>query len=226
MSNDPANAESGDGNNFTVFFKLALAKRRSWLTKGYRGTQSASAGWEGTRKQEAFMAAKDTSLKGLLVHAVKDIYYAEKQILKTLPKLIEKAKHDELKSALEAHREETEEHVSRLEEVFAALDMKPSSVKCEAIEGILKEGDEVLSEFGAGPAGDAGIIFAAQAVEHYEINRYGTMVEWATELKMAPVAKLLKKTLDEEHKADTKLTALAVSGENREGIVKHAAKAA
>jgi ferritin-like metal-binding protein YciE len=83
-----------------------------------------------------------------------------------------------------------------------------------------------LSEFGAGPAGDAGIIFAAQAVEHYEINRYGTMVEWATELKMAPVAKLLKKTLDEEHKADTKLTALAVSGENREGIVKHAAKAA
>jgi len=169
------------------------------------------------------MTAKDTSLKGLLVHAVKDIYYAEKQILKTLPKLVEKAKHAELKTALESHRKETEQHVQRLEDVFAELDIKPAAVKCEAIEGILKEGDEVLSEFGSGAAGDAGIIFAAQAVEHYEINRYGTMHEWATELKLNSVAKLLKKTLDEEHKADSKLTSLAVSGENREGIVRQAA---
>ena len=169
------------------------------------------------------MVAKDSSLKGLLVHAVKDIYYAEKAILKTLPKLVEKAKHQELKTALESHRKETEQHVQRLEDVFAELDMKPAAVKCEAIEGILKEGDEVLSQFGSGPAGDAGIIFAAQAVEHYEINRYGTMHEWATELKLNSVAKLLKKTLDEEHKADTKLTTLAVSGENHEGIVRQAA---
>ena len=137
--------------------------------------------------------------------------------------MIEKAKHPELKTALTSHMKETEGHVTRLEEVFAALEMKPAAVKCEAIEGILKEGDEILSEFGAGPAGDAGIIFAAQAVEHYEINRYGSMHEWATELKLPAVAKLLKKTLAEEHKADTKLTALAVSGENREGIVKSAA---
>ncbi len=169
------------------------------------------------------MSKQDVSLHGLLVHAVKDIYYAEKAILKSLPKMIEKAKHAELKAALTSHMKETEGHVTRLEDVFAALEMKPVAVKCEAIEGILKEGDEVLSEFGAGPAGDAGIIFCAQAVEHYEINRYGSMHEWATELKLVAVAKLLKKTLEEEHKADAKLTGLAVSGENREGIVKSAA---
>ena len=169
------------------------------------------------------MSATDQSLKGLLVHAVKDIYYAEKAILKALPKMIEKARHEALKAALSAHLKETEGHVTRLEDVFAAMELKPVAVKCEAIEGILKEADEVVSEFGAGPAGDAGIIFCAQAVEHYEINRYGSMHEWASELKLGTVAKLLKKTLDEEHKADAKLTALAVSGENREGIVKSAA---
>jgi ferritin-like metal-binding protein YciE len=169
------------------------------------------------------MTKHDSSLMGLLVHAVKDIYYAESAILKALPKMIDKAKHPELKTALTSHMKETEGQVTRLEEVFAALQIKPVAVKCEAIEGILKEGDEVLAEFGAGPAGDAGIIFSAQAVEHYEINRYGSMHEWATELKLPAVAKLLKKTLDEEHKADAKLTALAVSGENRDGIVKSAA---
>ena len=95
--------------------------------------------------------------------------------------------------------------------------MKPASVRCEAIDGILKEGDEVIGEFGSGAAGDAAIIFACQAVEHYEINRYGTMHAWAEELKLKSVANLLKKTLDEEHKADEKLTKLAESGRTRPG---------
>jgi ferritin-like metal-binding protein YciE len=168
----------------------------------------------------------DISLKGLFVHALKDIYYAENAILKALPKVIEHVKHAELKKGLTAHLHETEGHVKRLTEVFGELEMKPASVRCEAIEGILKEGDEVIGEFGAGPAGDAGIIFACQAVEHYEINRYGTMIAWAKELKMTSVAKLLKATLDEEYGADEKLTKLAESGENKEGIVKTAAKAA
>ncbi len=170
--------------------------------------------------------SSEKSLKDLFVHALKDIYYAENAIIKALPKVISKAKHDQLKEALTNHLEETKGHVQRLEDVFGELNMKPVSVKCEAIEGILKEGDEVLSEFGASPAGDAGIIFACQAVEHYEINRYGTMHEWAKELKLGSVAKILQKTLDEEYKADEKLTKLAESGENREGIVHAAAKAA
>jgi ferritin-like metal-binding protein YciE len=165
----------------------------------------------------------EKTLQDLFVHALKDIYYAEKAIIKALPKIIEKAKHEELKSALDAHLEETRGHVQRLERVFAELEMKPAAVKCEAIEGILKEGDEVLEQFGEGPAGDAGIIFGCQAVEHYEINRYGTMIAWATELKLNAVAKLLKQTLEEEYNADDKLSTLAESGENKEGIVRRAA---
>jgi ferritin-like metal-binding protein YciE len=174
------------------------------------------------------MVSKSTekSLKDLFVHALKDIYYAENAIIKALPKISEKAKHAELKKALTHHLEETKGHVKRLEDVFGELDMKPASVRCEAIDGILKEGDEVIADFGASPAGDAGIIFACQAVEHYEINRYGSMHAWAKELKLNSVAKLLQKTLDEEYKADEKLTSLAESGENREGIVHTAAHAA
>jgi ferritin-like metal-binding protein YciE len=168
----------------------------------------------------------EKTLKELFVHALKDIYYAEKAIVKTLPKVIEKAKHSKLQDALSSHLEETKGHVERLEQVFGELEMKPAAVRCEAIEGILKEGDEVIGDFASGPAGDAAIIFACQAVEHYEINRYGTLHEWAKELKLNPVAKLLKQTLDEEYGADTKLSKLAESGENREGIVRTAAKAA
>jgi ferritin-like metal-binding protein YciE len=174
------------------------------------------------------MAAKshEQPLKELFVHALKDIYYAENAILKALPKVIEHTKHAELKKALTAHMEETKGHVSRLEEAFGELDMKPASVRCEAIDGILKEGDEVIGDFASGAAGDAAIVFACQAVEHYEINRYGTMHAWAEELKLKSVASLLKKTLEEEHKADEKLTKLAESKENKAGIVATAAKAA
>ena len=165
----------------------------------------------------------EKTLQDLFVHALKDIYYAEKAITKALPKIIEKAKHEELKSALGAHLEETRGHVQRLERVFSELDLKPAAVKCEAIEGILKEGEEVLEQFGEGPAGDAGIIFGCQAVEHYEINRYGTLIAWASELKLSSVANILKQTLEEEYNADDKLSTLAESGENKEGIVRRAA---
>jgi ferritin-like metal-binding protein YciE len=175
---------------------------------------------------DAMTAKAEKSLKDLFVHALKDIYYAEKAILKALPKVIEKAKHAELKQALSGHMEETKGHVQRLEDAFGELDLKPAAVRCEAIEGILKEGDEIIGDFGASAAGDAGIIFACQAVEHYEINRYGTMLAWASELKLTAVAKLLKATLAEEYKADDKLTHLAESGENRAGIIHTAAKAA
>lgn len=170
------------------------------------------------------MTAKtEKTLQDLFVHALKDIYYAEKAITKALPKVIEKAKHEELKSALGAHLEETKGHVQRLERVFSELDLKPAAVKCEAIEGILKEGEEVLEQFGESPAGDAGIIFGCQAVEHYEINRYGTLIAWASELKLNSVASILKQTLEEEYNADDKLSTLAESGENKEGIVRRAA---
>jgi ferritin-like metal-binding protein YciE len=174
------------------------------------------------------MAAKsnDKTLKELFVHALKDIYYAENAIVKALPKVASNAKHAELKQALTMHLEETREHVSRLEQVFSDLSVKPASKKCEAIEGILKEGDQLIADFGGSPAGDAAIIFAAQAVEHYEINRYGTLLQWAKELKLTPAIKLLKATLDEEYGADDKLTKLAESGENREGIVHKANQAA
>lgn len=168
--------------------------------------------------------AKEKTLHDLFVHALKDIFYAERAITKALPKLSAKAQHEELKTALNEHLEETKGHVERLEQVFASLEMKPAAVKCEAIEGILKEGEEVLEEFGDSPAGDAGIIFAAQAVEHYEINRYGTLIAWAKELKLAPAAKLLKATLDEEYNADDKLTKLAEDSENQEGAVRRAGK--
>ena len=174
------------------------------------------------------MTAKaDKSLKDLFVHALKDIYYAEKRDRQGAAEG-DRARPSttELKKALTDHLEETKGHVERLEDVFGELELKPASVQCEAIEGILKEGDEIIGDFGASPAGDAGIIFACQAVEHYEINRYGTMLAWAKELKLKPVAKLLKATLDEEYKADDKLTKLAEAGENRDGIVQSAAKAA
>src|SRR4051794_38630373 len=111
--------------------------------------------------------SSEKSLKDLLVHALKDVYYAENAIVKALPKVISKTKHDRLKDALGSHLEETKGHVKRLEDVFGELGMKAAPVRCEAIDGILKEGEEVLSEFGGSPAGDAGVIFACQAVEHY-----------------------------------------------------------
>ena len=148
-------------------------------------------------------------LAKLFEHTLMDVYYAENQIVKTLPKLAKTAKVPELKKAFELHLTQTETHVKRLEQIFKMLGKPPKAVKCEAITGILKEGDEVVEEFGDSTALDAGMIAAAQAVEHYEMARYGALRTWAEELGMADAAKLLETTLLEERATDQTLTKLA-----------------
>ena len=158
------------------------------------------------------MAEKD--LKGLFLHQLKDTYYAENAIVKALPKLMEAAKDDELKTALGVHLEETKAQVKRLDQVFKLIGEKAEGVQCKAIEGIIAEGDEVIEEFSGGEAIDAGLISAAQAIEHYEITRYGTMLAWAKQLDLSEVADLLKETLIEEENTDEILSDLAESAVN------------
>src|SRR5215204_2868768 len=125
------------------------------------------------------MAAKEKGLEDLFLATLKDVYYAEKQILRALPKMAKAAESDELRQAFEKHRAETEGHVERLEEVFEAIGKKAQGKTCEAIQGIIEEGKEIMEDFAESEALDAGLIAAAQAVEHYEISRYGTLRTWA-----------------------------------------------
>jgi ferritin-like metal-binding protein YciE len=152
----------------------------------------------------------------LFLHTLKDIYYAENQILKTLPKLAKKASSEKLAQAMEKHRAETEQQIDRLEQVFKILGKKPEGVKCAAIEGILKEGEEILSEVKDPQVRDAGMLASAQAVEHYEITRYGTLIAWGEQLKLKDVCKLLQQNLDEEKKTDASLSKLAESNLNKQ----------
>jgi ferritin-like metal-binding protein YciE len=151
----------------------------------------------------------EKGLDSLFSDMLKDIYYAEQQILKTLPELADAASTDELKAAFKKHYEETEGQVKRLDRVFELLGSSPSSKKCDGIEGILKEGDTVLKEFKGTAAADAGLIASAQAVEHYEITRYGTLRRWAQMLGLTEAAELLGATLEEESRTDELLTKLA-----------------
>ncbi|WP_029356306.1 ferritin-like domain-containing protein [Bosea sp. 117] len=153
------------------------------------------------------MAAK--ALDTLFHETLKDIYYAERKILKALPKMARGAQSPELKAAFEKHREETEGQVERLQQVFEMLGKRAQGKTCDAIEGIVAEGEEVMEEFKGAPALDAGLTAAAQAVEHYEIARYGTLKRWAEMLGMKDAAKLLDANLQEEIKTDVALTALA-----------------
>ena len=155
------------------------------------------------------------TLEDLFKHFLRDIYYAEKQVLKTLPKMARKADSKDLRAAFEEHREETEDQIENLEKIFEMLDLKPRGVTCDAILGILDEGKEIMEEAEAPQALDAGMIAGAQAVEHYEINRYGTMIAWAKQLGMNDAATLLKANLDQEVAADKKLTTLAVGTLNK-----------
>ena len=156
------------------------------------------------------------SLEDLFVNLLKDIYYAEKQILKALPKMAKKADSDDLRQAFEHHLEETQGQVERLEQVFALCDLKPTAKTCAAIKGILEEGEEDMKEAKDPGVLDAGMIADAQAVEHYEIARYGTMVAWAKQLGMNDAAGLLEETLEQEHNADRTLTEIAEGSLNRE----------
>jgi ferritin-like metal-binding protein YciE len=156
-----------------------------------------------------------TTFDELFVHQLQDIYYAENQILKALPKMVEKATSPQLKKALESHRKETEGHVARLEQVFRMHGTEPKAVHCPAIDGIIKEANEVAGEVADKQVLDAAIVAAAQAVEHYEIARYGTLVAWANQLGRPDCASVLEQTLTEEKAADQKLTGLAEGGINK-----------
>ena len=164
--------------------------------------------------------ATSKTLDDLFYETLKDIYYAERQIVKALPKMARGAQDPKLKAAFETHREETEGQIERLKQIFEILGKRAQGKTCDAIEGILSEGEEILDEFKGTPALDAGLLAAAQAVEHYEISRYGTLRAWALQLGMKDVATLLDETLQEEASTDELLTNLA------EGAVNAAAKKA
>jgi ferritin-like metal-binding protein YciE len=165
--------------------------------------------------QMGLFSADIKTMNDLYVHQLQDIYYAEKQILKSLPEMIQKATDRDLKTGLQKHLQETENHVARLEQVFKLHDMKPKAVDCPAIDGIIEEADEVAGEVEDKEVLDAAIIAAAQAVEHYEITRYGTLIAWAHQMGRDDAAAILMKTLDEEKAADKKLTSVAESKVNR-----------
>jgi ferritin-like metal-binding protein YciE len=154
------------------------------------------------------------TMDDLFVHTLQDIYYAEKQILKALPKMIEKATNPALKQGFETHLRETEGHVKRVEQVFEMHGAERKAVDCPAIDGIIKEANEVAGEIEDKQVLDAALIASAQAVEHYEITRYGTLIAWAKELGRADCASVLQQNLDEEKATDEKLTELAESRVN------------
>lgn len=155
------------------------------------------------------------SMDDLFMHTLQDIYYAENKIAKSLPDIISKVTNPELKQGLQSHLHETRQHVTRLEQVFQMLNTQASSVNCPAIDGILEEADEVSSEVADKNVLDAAIIASGQAVEHYEITRYGSLIAWAKEMGRKDVADLLTNTLDEEKAADRKLTMVAEQRVNK-----------
>ncbi|WP_377277955.1 ferritin-like domain-containing protein [Rhizobium sp. R86522] len=158
------------------------------------------------------MATK--TLEDLFHETLKDIYYAERKILKALPKMARGAQDEKLKAAFLQHKEETEGQVERLQQVFEIIGKRPRAKTCPAIDGIVEEGEEIMEEFKGSPALDAGLLAAAQAVEHYEISRYGTLRAWAQQLGYKDAVKLLDETLAEESKTDEALTKLAEKAVN------------
>lgn len=155
------------------------------------------------------------TLNDLFIETLKDLYYVEKKLVKTLPTMAQKASSEDLKQAIEEHLSETETHVQRLEQVFELLDQKASGKVCEAIEGLIREAEEVMGEIADEQTLDAAIISSAQTVEHYEIARYGTLACWAAEIGNSEVAELLEQTLEEEKAADEKLSEIAEDAVNQ-----------
>jgi len=168
----------------------------------------------------------DKSLHDLFMTELADVYHAEKQLVKALPKMAKAAKAEELKEALELHLKETEGHVKTVELVFAEFDTKPKAKKCEAMEGLLSEGDELAADFKGSPACDAAIISACQKVEHYEIVSYGCLKEWADILGNTEASTMLEEILADERAADEALSALACSAINDAAMEEHATKPA
>jgi ferritin-like metal-binding protein YciE len=168
------------------------------------------------------MAKERKTLDELFYDTVKDIFYAEKKILTALPKMAKAAQNPDLKAAFEKHETETEEQVSRLQQIFELLEKKPQGKKCPAIDGIIEEGQEIAKEYKGSPALDSGLLAAAQAVEHYEISRYGTLRTWAQELGLTEAVRLLEATLKEEEETDLTLSELAQTCVNQEAQSKTA----
>ena len=168
------------------------------------------------------MGKEPKRLDDLFHDTLKDVYFAEKKILTALPKMMKAAQNEELKAAFEKHLGETEGQVERLEQVFSIIEEKPQGKTCDAIMGIVKEGEGIIEEYKNSPALDAGLLAVAQAVEHYEISRYGTLKAWAEELGREDAANLLDETLEEEKNTDAALTELAESVINRDAEAKAA----
>jgi len=166
--------------------------------------------------------ASTKGLEDLFLDGLKDIYYAEKKILKALPKMAKGAEAEDVSAAFEKHRTETEGQVDRLEQIFELLDKPARGKTCPAIDGIIEEGSEILEEYKGAPAIDAGLVAAAQAAEHYEIARYGTLIAWAKQLDMKDAVKLLQATLEEESATDEALTALGEGGANERAMAEAA----
>lgn len=155
------------------------------------------------------------SMNDLFLHTLKDIYYAEKQIYKSLPKMAKGVGSPELKQAFEKHRDETEQQIERLESIFESCGVAARAIRCEAMDGILAEGKEALEDIDDKQVRDASVIAAAQTIEHYEIARYGALIAWAEQLGMQQAADLLRVTLEEEKKTDAALSKLAVQSVNK-----------
>jgi ferritin-like metal-binding protein YciE len=162
------------------------------------------------------MAKEPKKLDELFHDTLKDIYFAEKKILSTLPKMAKASQSEELKAAFEKHHTETEGQIERLEKVFAIIEKKPQGKTCAAIVGLTDEGAEIMQEYKGSPALDAGLLGAAQAVEHYEISRYGTLIAWAEELGLDDAVSLLEETLEEEEATDEALTEIAKTAINQQ----------
>ncbi|CAM3213242.1 ferritin-like domain-containing protein [Paracoccus nototheniae] len=203
-------------------------KAKTRKTARAAGEKAAKATPDARKKRSASVVAKaqaakakaaeaqtgDKGLADLFEHALADMYYAEKKIYKTLPKMIEAADHPDLIATLTHHHEETASQIETLEAIFALLDKQPKAEKCDAIDGILKEGESLLEDFGASIAADAAIIFSCQAVEHYEITRYGSMKAFAEALGMDEAKAHLEGILAQESAADSKLSELAEDSVN------------
>src|SRR5688572_32945574 len=193
----------------TTNTRSSARTRRTRLTNGSASAASKNAANK-TSKTENGSDHGHSQLEKLFTDSLKDIYWAEKQLTKALPKMQKKATTDELKSAIEEHLAQTEEHVSRLEQVFEICGKKAQAKKCDAMEGLIEEGDTIINETEDNSmTRDAGLIMAAQKVEHYEIATYGSLVQFAKTLGMNDAAELLHKTLDEEKHTDEKLTEIA-----------------
>lgn len=170
--------------------------------------KTKTAKTKGTPSKKSIRSSKET-LEEIFEDLLKDIYWAEKQLIKALPKMSKAAFNEELKMAVDSHLEETQQQVGRIEQCFELLEKKPVAKKCDAMEGLIKEGESAIADHDTGHARDAGIIAAAQKVEHYEISAYGTLRTMATVLGKTQCARLLEETKDEEAAADVKLTELA-----------------